>query len=151
MNRHDRRGARAEARRHGPDPMTLAEQRANQLDRLHLFTANERELRAASETVAQGDVLVVCDSRDRIARLWIEGVAKMTDADIRRWEAPFVLGQVIPTAILAVPRQAAIDLTAGHAPTVSETIETLSAGSRVVLVIGSNGTTMISLQSGTSK
>jgi hypothetical protein len=150
MNRHDRRGARTAAPRHVPVPLTPVEQQANRFERLRLFTANKRELRAASEKLAPGDVLVLCDSRDPVARHWIECVAKMTDADIRRWEAPIVLGQMIPTAMLAVPRQVAINLTAGHAPAASEALRTWPSGHRAALVIAANGTTMMSLQQGTS-
>jgi hypothetical protein len=109
---------------------------------VHLLNANEAEIRDASAAAPTGYVIVIADARDRIARLWAM-TCTSSEEQIRRHEAA-CMGRVIPTFILAVAREVAVDLLAHHAPTLSEQLEDLpgDVGGRVVLAIGSGGTCM---------
>ncbi len=138
MNRHDRRATRAQARKSGPvGPYNPSAP----LDRNHLFEANQREIREAAKTAEHDAVIVLCDSRDPVAREWIRAGGGLSEQQIKQREAPMILGRTIPTFILSVTRELAIDLTAFNSPHVSETIETLgSMQVRVVLIISAGGT-----------
>lgn len=140
MNRHERRALRAEARKHGPRP-----QSDRQLRRRHEFLQhNLTEIERLSAQLDASDVIAVCDSRDDVARTWVTGVGKLSEDELRAKEAPMVLANMIPTFVLGLPRQAAIDITALNAPHISEVIERTHVGAgRIVLAVSSGGTTMV--------
>lgn len=145
MNRHERRATRVRARNQGPIPMTAEEVRNGPRDRAHIVNLNMREIRTYASAMPDGNVLVVADSRDLIARKWVAAIGGFTEAELRRREAPFILGRTIPTFFLSVDRAVAMDLTATHAPSASEGIETKFAHRRVVLIIASKGTSLLIL------
>jgi hypothetical protein len=144
VNRHERRAVRAAGRKTGPtSPPTQAAQRV----RVQLLAASQREVHHLSETLDREAVIAICDSRDPVAREWLTRVSGMTEGQIKEREAPMILGRMIPTFFLSVPREQAIDLTALNSPRVSETIETLGATlGRVVLVIAAGGTMLHAIQ-----
>lgn len=116
---------------------------------MHLLNCNEREVKEAMKRAKPDDVIAVCDTRDRVARTWVTSLGNMSEQDIQEWEARCALGRVIPTVIIAVPKQAAIDITADHAPHISEVLEFLSGtGHQVVLTIAANGTRMAAFPRG---
>ncbi len=129
MNRHERRAQAATSRADGL------------LDRQHLIEANEKEIAAIDATAPQGNVIVIADTRDEIARRYAK-VAGKTEAEIDRDMTPFVMARMIPTLFLSVPRSAALELTALHAPVTSQSLRTIPDAQRVVLVISAGGTSM---------
>ncbi len=141
MNRHDRRAARAYAR-HQPLTTVTADQVA---DRQHLLLANRKEIQQASASSSSGDVIVVCDTRDPVARDWAKA-SGMSEGTILRLEAQ-IMGRCIPTVLLAMPIDAAATLAASTTPGISEELERRAdeGGGRLVLVIAAGGTAMAAL------
>lgn len=140
-DRRTHKRARDEGRRTGPVLMTEAQARQAQLDRQHLLAFNRKEVERLSGVLPDEEVIVIADSRDPIARQWVLGFGRMTEEQLREREAAFILGNTIPTFFLAVPRDAAIGLTAVVSPHISAGIQTLPAGAgRVVVVIAAKGT-----------
>ena len=115
---------------------------AGRLERQHFLACNEKAVAAASAQLGKDMVIAVLDSRDPVAREWLK-VTGLPEQRVRAHEAACG-GRAIPTFLIAVDRECAIDLSFVHSPHVSETIESLlpDAG-RVVLGITAGGTTMV--------
>jgi len=129
-----RRAARARARAAGPLPT----QGRSQADRMHLYESNLQELANADQLLPRDRVIVVCDPRDPVAKNWAR--LGKDEASLDQHQLGCVVGRLIPTIIMDVPRDLAIDLTAISNPTISETIERIPADAhRVVLVISGGG------------
>lgn len=142
MNRSQRRAARAQARKRKQNAMKPGAD----VDRQHLLNANIKEVKQLSGKADDGDVIVICDTRDDVARQWVERFGSLNDDELKRWEAPILLGGTIPTALLVVTREVAIDATAHHSPQVSEALEIIpETAGQVVLVISAGGTRMVKL------
>lgn len=143
MNRRERRAARARARQQTVVGSSALDA---MLDRLHIFQANQREADEISRTLGEDDVILICDSRDPVARMYVLAAGRLTEEQLREQEAPMVLGRLIPTFIFGIPKRVAIDLTATFSPDTSETIEAIGGIlGRTVLVISAGGTLMIPL------
>jgi hypothetical protein len=139
MNRKERR---AEARRGRQRPLSDEERARGMRERVELLEFNRPEALAMAGGSPDGDVVIVANMRDPYARKWLRAFGQ-SDADIDRQSAPSVLANMIPTAVMVVSRDAAIDVAANANPDISEKLEQtpVSAG-RVLIVLAADGAAM---------
>jgi hypothetical protein len=111
-------------------------------DREHVLVTNLKEIVRLSASAPAGNVIVVCDTRDRVARDWATA-AGLSDGEIQRLEAR-MMGRCIPTVLLDLSIEAAATMAALTTPGISEKLEHLAflGGGRLVLVIAAGGTAM---------
>lgn len=114
-------------------------------DRIHLLKCNAKEANSAA-VKAPGHVIALCDSRDKIARKVIKGVTGYTENELKRVEAPMILGGTVPTFVLALNPRFAVELTATFAPSTSVALGRFPMDEDTpIVVIASGGTSMSTL------
>jgi len=114
------------------------------LDRIHLLTSNESEIRGAlanGRTLLPGasrPVILVMDTRDKVAMSIAVQIDRQRVLDAH---ARMVLGGVIPTVITVLPTTAVVELLAEAQPNLSDTLASceLPTGWAWVVCVASGG------------
>lgn len=107
-------------------------------DRMHLLNSNMGRLRELHTRVPADHVLVICDTRDPMARTLV--TAGRGQGQISQHVMDSAMRRVIPTVFLALPTNFVADVTSFFSPGVSETLECHTPTWRYVMVIAGGGT-----------
>lgn len=143
MNRQQRRAAQRQARK--------AWSKEDFLDRQHLLEVSADDIEKATHDVPEEAVVFICDTRDKAARDIAKGAQDWSEERMRAWEAPFLLARMIPTVIVALKRNFAVQLIASLAPRTSELLKTMPLGAgRVVVTVSQQGVLMGMIPNGNS-
>jgi len=110
-------------------------------DRQRLLDLNMGKLRNLHQKIPGDHVLVICDTRDAVARTWVTGGE--AKSHITQHVMECALQHVIPTVFLSLPLEFATDLTSFHNPRISETLEDRAPFWRYVIVIAGGGTSLV--------
>ena len=110
-------------------------------DRTRMLDLNMENLRNLHPKIPSDHVLVICDTRDPIARIVVTG--GKGNSHITQHLMECAIDRVIPTVFLTFPIEFAADFTSFHSPKVSETLESRTATWRYVLVIAGGGTSLV--------
>lgn len=132
-----RKANRAAARAVGP----LKNPTGTREDRMHLLDFNMGNLRDLHVKTPRDQVLVICDTRDSVARTVVGAVKEKSETAQHLMTC--AMDRVIPTVFLAFPTELAADLTSFHNPRVSEMLEARAPAGRYVIVIAGGGTSLV--------
>lgn len=135
MNRQQRRAAQSQPRK--------AWSQEGSLDRQHLLEVSADDIAKATHDVPEEAVVFICDTRDKAARDIAKGAQEWSEERMREWEAPFLLARMIPTVIVVLKRDFAVQLIASLAPRTSELLKAMPLGAgRVAIAVSQQGVLM---------
>jgi hypothetical protein len=115
-------------------------------DRQHLLDLNMGKLRCLHQKIPGDHALVICDTRDPVARIWATGGE--AKSHITQHVMECALQHVIPTVFLSLPIAFAADFTSFHNPRISESLENRAPFWRYVIVIAGGGTSLVDVNLG---
>lgn len=136
MNRHQRRAARARTK---SDSKSASSPEAVK-DRMHFLHCNLGEARVLAKDLPPNQIIAICDTRDPVARRLV-ACSDLSAEQIRQHEASMMGQPLIPTVIVAVHRDIAVEVLSRSNPSVANSVETAIGDFRVVVAITAGGTT----------